>query len=149
MTKQQSSEIVSAIDKIIEGLGALRRVMAGSVQAEKPESGTKPVQLRLDLPETIEIAHRGRLGDVGYENDANPNRQAVGQIGGLATAGLKRAPCLDKRRRGSVMVKDMAVNEKRRYWRWAKDRAKARMLGATPPSWNAWTAAGDSFRVVV
>ena len=60
------------------------------------------------------------------------------QIGGLATAGIKRAPSPDRRPRGSVMVKNMSVNEKRRYWRWSKYRAAQRSAGVEPVSWAAW-----------
>lgn len=156
MTKLQSSEIASAIDKIIEGLDMLKGAVSGMVPPEKPKSlvdrfpaefeasrpKTRPAQLKLPLPSVVVgRAARPRLGDVGYENEVNPSRQACGQIGGLATAGVKRAPCPDRRPRGSVMVKDMSVNEKRRYWRWSKDRALARKNGAEPQSWDEWRAA--------
>ena len=159
MTKLQSSEIASAIDKIVEGLNTLKNAVETLVPAEEPESPaaalppefepsgpqTKLVQLKLKLPlppATADRAARQRLGDVGYENEVNPNRQACGQLGGLAAAGVKHAPCPDRRRRGSVMVKNMSVNEKRRYWRWAKLRAMQRSAGIDPVSWAAW--AGDA-----
>lgn len=106
-------------------------------EASRPQA--KPVQLKLPLaPVTVDRATRLRLGDVGYEDEVNPNRRACGQIGGLATAGVKRAPCPDRRPRGSVMVKNMSVNEKRRYWRWTKHRANCRAAGVNPVSWAAW-----------
>ena len=157
MSELQSSEIASAIDKIVEGLSMLKNAVSTAVPAEKPKlpvdkvqakaepSGpqTKPVQLKLPLPPvTASRAARQRLGDVGYENEVNPVRRACGQCGGLATAGVKRAPCPDRRRRGSVMVKNMSVNEKRRYWRWSKFRAMQRSAGIDPVSWAAWV--GDA-----
>jgi hypothetical protein len=36
------------------------------------------------------------------------------------------------------MVKDMSVNEKRRYWRWVKYRAGCRATGLVPVSWTEW-----------
>ena len=159
MTKLQSLRITIAVDKIVEGLSMLKNAVETLVPAEEPKpsadtlptefepSGpqTKPVQLKLKLPlppVTADRAARQRLGDVGYENEVNPNRRACGQLGGLATAGVKRAPCPDRRRRGSVMVKNMSVNEKRRYWRWSKFRAMQRSAGVDPVSWAAW--AGDA-----
>ena len=157
MTKLQSLRITIAVDKIVEGLSMLKNAVETLVPAEEPKSPadkvqaeaapsgpqTKPVQLQLSLPPvTIDRAAHRRVGDVGYENEVNPNRQACGQLGGLATAGVKRAPCPDRRRRGSVMVKNMSVNEKRRYWRWAKFRAMQRSAGIDPVSWAAW--AGDA-----
>ena len=156
MTKLQSSEIASAIDKIVEGLNMLKNAVEMLVPAEEqkspadkvqtesapPAPETRPVQLQLPLPPvTIDRAAR-RAGDAGYENEVNPVRQACGQLGGLATAGVKRASCPDRRPRGSVMVKNMSVNEKRRYWRWAKFRAMQRSAGIDPVSWAAW--AGDA-----
>jgi hypothetical protein len=153
MNKIQSSEIASAIDKIVEGLNMLKSAVEALVPAEKPESlcdkfkaefeasrpKTKPVQLKLPLPPvTVDRAARLRLGDIGYENEVNPNRQACGQLGGLATAGVKRAPSPDRRKPGTVMVKNMSVNEKRRYWRWSKFRAAQRSAGVDPVSWAAW-----------
>lgn len=106
---------------------------------------TKPVQLKLQLPPaTVDRTARQRLGDVGYENEVNPARQTCGQLGGLATAGIKRAPCPDRRPRGSVMIKNMSVNEKRRYWRWSKYRAAQRSAGLEPVSWAAWTDGAGS-----
>ena len=157
MTKLQSLRITIAVDKIIEGLNMLKNTVEMLVPAEEPKPSadtlstefepsrpqTKPVQLKLSLPPaTVDRTTRQRLGDVGYENEVNPNRQACGQLGGLATAGVKRAPCPDRRRRGSVMVKNMSVNEKRRYWRWAKFRAMQRSAGIDPVSWAAWV--GDA-----
>lgn len=112
-------------------------------EASRPQA--RPVQAELPLPAAAAClpitASRARLGDVGYEDEPNPNRQACGQIGGLATAGVKRAPSPDRRRPGTVMVKDMSVNEKRRYWRWTKFRAAQRAAGAKPVSWAAWVGA--------
>ena len=157
MTKLQSLRITIAVDKIVEGLSMLKNAVETLVPAEEPKSPadkvqaeaappateTRPVQLQLSLPPvTIDRAAHRRVGDVGYENEVNPNRRACGQLGGLATAGVKRAPCPDRRRRGSVMVKNMSVNEKRRYWRWAKFRAMQRSAGIDPVSWAAW--AGDA-----
>lgn len=111
-------------------------------EASRPQA--RPVQLKLPLPPvTVDRTTRLRLGDVGYENEVNPNRQTCGQIGGLATAGVKRAPCPDRRPRGSVMVKNMSVNEKRRYWRWSKFRAAQRSAGVDPVSWAAWAGERD------
>ena len=157
MTKLQSLRITIAVDKIVEGLNMLKNAVETLVPAEEPKSPvdkvqakaepsgpqTKPVQLKLPLPPvTAGRAARQRLGDVGYENEVNPNRRACGQCGGLATAGVKRASCPDRRRRGSVMVKNMSVNEKRRYWRWSKFRAMQRSAGIDPVSWAAWV--GDA-----
>ena len=157
MTKLQSLRITIAVDKIVEGLNMLKNAVETLVPAEEPKSPvdkvqakaepsgpqTKPVQLKLPLPPvTADRTARQRLGDVGYENEVNPNRQACGQLGGLATAGVKRAPCPDRRQRGSVMVKNMSVNEKRRYWRWSKFRAMQRSAGIDPVSWAAWV--GDA-----
>ena len=157
MTKLQSLRITIAVDKIIEGLNMLKNTVEMLVPAEESKSPTdtlptefelskpqtKPVQLKLQLPPvTVDRTARQRLGDVGYENEVNPNRQACGQLGGLATAGVKRAPCPDRRQRGSVMVKNMSVNEKRRYWRWTKFRAMQRSAGIDPVSWAAWV--GDA-----
>ena len=153
MTKLQSSEIASAIDKIVEGLNMLKNAVEALVPTEEPKSSadkvrtesappateTRPVQLQLPLPPvTIDRPARRRAGDAGYENEVNPVRQACGQLGGLATAGVKRASCPDRRPRGSVMVKNMSVNEKRRYWRWSKYRAAQRSAGVDPVSWAAW-----------
>ena len=153
MTKLQSSEIASAIDKIVEGLNMLKNAVSAAVQAEEPKSPadkvrtesappateTRPVQLQLPLPPvTIDRPARRRVGDAGYENEVNPARQACGQLGGLATAGVKRASCPDRRPRGSVMIKNMSVNEKRRYWRWSKYRAAQRSAGLEPVSWTEW-----------
>ena len=155
MTKLQSLRITIAVDKIIEGLNMFKNAVEMLVPAEEPKPSavtlptkfessrpqTKPVQLKLSLPPaTVDRTTRQRLGDVGYENEVNPNRQACGQLGGLATAGVKRAPCPDRRQRGSVMVKNMSVNEKRRYWRWAKFRAMQRSAGIDPVSWAAWVS---------
>lgn len=157
MTKLQSLRITIAVDKIVEGLNMLKNAVEMLVPAEEPKPlvdkfsaeleapgpKTKPVQLKLPLPPvTVDRTARQRLGDVGYENEVNPNRQTCGQLGGLATAGVKRAPCPDRRRRGSVMVKNMSVNEKRRYWRWSKYRAMQRSAGIDPVSWAAWV--GDA-----
>lgn len=143
MTKLQSSEIASAIDKIVEGLNMLKNAVSAAVRAKEPEPSateTRPVQLQLPLPPvTIDRSARRRVGDAGYENEVNPARQACGQLGGLATAGVKRASCPDRRPRGSVMIKNMSVNEKRRYWRWSKYRAAQRSAGVDPVSWAAWT----------
>ena len=159
MTKLQSLKITIAVDKIVEGLNMLKNAVEMLVPAEEPKSPadtlptefessrpqTKPVQLKLPLPPaTASRAARQRLGDVGYENEVNPNRQACGQCGGLATAGVKRAPCPDRRPRGSVMIKNMSVNEKRRYWRWSKYRAAQRSAGLEPVSWAAWTDGAGS-----
>ena len=159
MTKLQSLRITIAVDKIVEGLNMLKNAVETLVPAEEPKSPaaalppefepsgtqTKLVQLKLKLPPvTADRAARQRLGDVGYENEVNPNRRACGQLGGLATAGVKRAPCPDRRRRGSVMVKDMSVNEKRRYWRWSKYRAEQRSAGLEPVSWAASTDGAGS-----
>ena len=153
MTKLQSLRITIAVDKIVEGLNMLKNAVETLVPAEEPKSPvdkvqakaepsgpqTKPVQLKLPLPPvTASRAARRRLGDVGYENEVNPVRRACGQCGGLATAGVKRAPSPDRRPRGSVMVKNMSVNEKRRYWRWSKFRAAQRSAGVDPVSWAAW-----------
>ena len=152
MNKFQSLRITIAIDKIVEDLNMLKNAVEMLVPAEEPKSPadkvqaeteppapeTRPVQLQLPLPPvTINCAAR-RVGDVGYENEVNPARQACGQLGGLATAGIKRAPSPDRRPRGSVMVKNMSVNEKRRYWRWSKYRAAQRSAGVDPVSWAAW-----------
>lgn len=152
MNKFQSLRITIAIDKIVEGLNMLKNTVemlvpaeeqkspADNVQAETkpPAPETRSVQLHLPLPPvTINCAAR-RAGDAGYENEVNPARQACGQLGGLATAGIKRAPSPDRRPRGSVMVKNMSVNEKRRYWRWSKYRAAQRSAGVDPVSWAAW-----------
>ena len=157
MTKLQSSEIASAIDKIVEGLNMLKNAVSAAVLAEEPEPSagkvqaesappapeTQPVQLQLPLPPvTIDRDARRRTGDAGYENEVNPVRQVCGQLGGLATAGVKRVSCPDRRPRGSVMVKNMSVNEKRRYWRWSKYRAAQRSAGVDPVSWAAWV--GDA-----
>ena len=159
MTKLQSLRITIAVDKIIEGLNVLKNAVEMLVPAEEPKSPadtlptefepsrpqTKPVQLKLQLPPaTVDRTARQRLGDVGYENEVNPNRQTCGQLGGLATAGIKRAPCPDRRPRGSVMIKNMSVNEKRRYWRWSKYRAAQRSAGLEPVSWAAWTDGAGS-----
>ena len=153
MNKFQSLRITIAVDKIVEGLNMLKNAVEMLVQAEEPKlpadkvktesvlpaPETKPVQLQLPLPPvTINCATHRRVGDVGYENEVNPARQACGQLGGLATAGIKRAPSPDRRPRGSVMVKNMSVNEKRRYWRWSKYRAAQRSAGVDPVSWAAW-----------
>jgi len=120
----------------------------GLFEATRP--GAKPVQP--DLPgvdfklkalagkDVNFSAHRATLGDFGFTDEANPVRQEVGQAGGLATAGVARAPSPDRRSPGTVNVKLMDVNQKRRYWRWAKDRSKARALGQTPPSWPLWAS---------
>ena len=159
MTKLQSLRITIAVDKIIEGLNVLKNAVEMLVPAEEPKSPadtlptefepsrpqTKPVQLKLQLPPArVDRTARQRLGDVGYENEVNPNRQTCGQLGGLATAGIKRAPCPDRRPRGSVMIKNMSVNEKRRYWRWSKYRAAQRSAGLEPVSWAAWTDGAGS-----
>ena len=159
MTKLQSLRITIAVDKIIEGLNVLKNAVEMLVPAEEPKSPadtlptefessrpqTKPVQLKLQLPPaTVDRTARQRLGDVGYENEVNPNRQTCGQLGGLATAGIKRAPCPDRRPRGSVMIKNMSVNEKRRYWRWSKYRAAQRSAGLEPVSWATWTDGAGS-----
>ena len=154
MNKFQSLRITIAVDKIVEGLNMLKNAVEMLVPAEEPKSPadkvptefepskpqTKPVQLQLPLPPvTIDRASaRRRAGDAGYENEVNPARQARGQLGGLATAGVKRASCPDRRPRGSVMVKNMSVNEKRCYWRWSKYRAAQRSAGVDPVSWAAW-----------
>lgn len=159
MTKLQSLRITIAVDKIVEGFNMLKNAVEMLVPAEESKSPadtlppefessrpqTKPVQLKLPLPPvTVDCTARQRLGDVGYENEVNPNRQTCGKLGGLATAGVKRAPCPDRRQRGSVMVKNMSVNEKRRYWRWAKFRAVQRSAGIDPVSWSAWTGGSGS-----
>jgi len=157
MTKLQSLRITVAVDKIVEGLNMLKNAVEALVPAEKPESlcdkfpaefeaarpKARPVQP--DLPSVDfklkalgEASHRATLGDFGFADEANPVRQEIGQAGGLATAGVARAPSPDRRARGTVMVKLMAVNEKRRYWRWAKDRAKCRKAGLKPPAWAEW-----------
>jgi len=165
ITKENLESAVQALTLINEGLARLilgtsrlKQSVEDALKVETPEAGkpeslvdkfpaefeasrpkTKPIQLKLPLPPvTVDRAARLRLGDVGYEDEVNPNRQACGQIGGLATAGVKRAPCPDRRPRGSVMVKNMSVNEKRRYWRWTKHRAACRAAGAAPVSWAAW-----------
>ena len=153
MNKFQSLRITIAVDKIVEGLNMFKNAVEMLVPAEEPKSSadkvkteseppapeTRPVQLQLPLPAvTIDHPVRRRAGDAGYENEVNPVRRACGQCGGLATAGVKRAPCPDRRRRGSVMVKNMSVNEKRRYWRWSKYRAAQRSAGVDPVSWAAW-----------
>ena len=157
MNKFQSLRITIAVDQIVEGLNMLKNAVEMLVPAEEPKSRadkvkteseppapeTRPVQLQLPLPPvTIDHPVRRRAGDAGYENEVNPVRRACGQCGGLATAGVKRAPCPDRRRRGSVMVKNMSVNEKRRYWRWSKFRAMQRSAGIDPVSWAAWV--GDA-----
>ena len=159
MNKFQSLRITIAIDKIVEGLNMLKNAVSTAVLAEEPEQSadkvrtesappateTRPVQLQLPLPPvTIDHPARRRVGDVGYENEVNPARQACGQLGGLATAGIKRASCPDRRPRGSVMVKNMSVNEKRRYWRWSKYRAAQRSAGVDPVSWAAWIGTGGA-----
>lgn len=159
MTKLQSLRITIAIDKIVEGLNMLKNAVSMAVPAEEPRSPadkvptefepskpqTKPIQMKLPLPPImVDRTTRQRLGDVGYENVVNPNRQACGQLSGLATAGIKRAPCPDRRPRGSVMIKNMSVNEKRRYWRWSKYRAAQRSAGLEPVSWAAWTDGAGS-----
>ena len=167
IAKENLESAVQALNLINEGLSRLvlgtsrlkqsveDALKVETPKAEKPESlvdkfpaefeasrpQAKPIQLKLPLPPvTIGRAERIRLGDVGYENEVNPNRQTCGQFGGLATAGVKRAPCPDRRPRGSVMVKNMSVNEKRRYWRWSKFRAAQRSAGVDPMSWTAWAA---------
>ena len=150
MNKFQSLRITIAIDKIVEGLNMLKNAVSTAVTAEEPSAGkvqtesappateTRPVQLQLPLPPVmIDRDARRRVGDVGYENEVNPVRQACGQLGGLATAGVKRASGPDRRPRGSVMVKNMSVNEKRRYWRWSKYRAAQRAAGVDPVAWAA------------
>lgn len=134
--KEQAEKPESLVDKF-----------KAEFEASRPQARpqARPVQAELPLPAAAAClpitASRARLGDVGYENEPNPNRQACGQIGGLATAGVKRAPSPDRRRPGTVMVKDMSVNEKRRYWRWTKFRAAQRAAGAKPVSWAAWVGA--------
>ena len=159
MNKFQSLRITVAVDQIVEGLNMLKNAVEMLVPAEEPKSPadkvqtesepskpvTKPVQLQPPLPPvTIDSAAHRRVGDVGYENEVNPARQACGQLGGLATAGIKRAPSPDRRPRGSVMVKNMSVNEKRRYWRWSKFRAAQRSAGVDPVSWAAWADGAGS-----
>ena len=107
MNKFQSLRITIAIDKIVEDLNMLKNAVEMLVTAEEPKlpadkvktesvppaPETKPVQLQLPLPPvTINCATHRRVGDVGYENEVNPARQACGQLGGLATAGIKRPP---------------------------------------------------------
>lgn len=153
MNKFQLLRITIAIDKIVEDLNMLKNAVEMLVQTEEqklpadkvktesapPATETRPVQLQLPLPPvTIDHPARRRAGDAGYENEVNPVRQACGQLGGLATAGVKRASCPDRRPRGSVMIKNMSVNEKRRYWRWSKYRAAQRSAGVDPVSWAAW-----------
>ena len=150
MTKFQSLRITTAVDKIVEGLNMLKNAVEALVPAEEPKSlvdkfpaefeasrpKARPIQLKLPLGDAV--PGRARSGDVGYENEVNPNRRACGQLGGLATAGVKRAPSPDRRRPGTVMVKNMSVNEKRRYWRWIKHRADCRAFGRTPATWAEW-----------
>lgn len=165
ITKEKLESAVQALNLINEGLSRLilgtsrlkqsveDALKAETPKTEKPESlvdkfpaefeasrpKTRPVQLKLPLqPVTVDRATRLRLGDVGYEDEPNPNRRACGQLGGLATAGVKRAPSPDRRKPGTVMVKNMSVNEKRRYWRWIKHRADCRAFGRTPATWAEW-----------
>lgn len=74
----------------------------------------------------------------GFENSVNPARQAIGQKGGLASLGVKRAHVADRRERGSVNIKNMSVNEKRQYWRWTNYRRLCRKLGNKVVSWDYW-----------
>jgi len=152
--------IAAGFAQAAAALEALFAPFAGRETAKKPESlcdkfkglfeqtrpGAKPFQPDLPgvdfkLKALAESSHRATLGDFGFEDEANPVRREVGQAGGLATAGVARAPSPDRRRPGTVNVKLMDVNQKRRYWRWAKDRSKARASGQTPPSWTAWASA--------
>lgn len=152
MTRKQTEMIVDAIDSIIAGLGSLKRAVAGledpvslcdKFPAEFEATRPKPKPIQLKLPVGGPVEHRERLGDAGYADSANPVRQAVGQLGGLATTGRPRAKSPDRRRRGSVMVKLMDVNQKRRYWRWCDDRKRARAAGRTPQTWTQWVDAGE------
>jgi len=140
------AEIAEGLQKAVSGVDRLREALVAVLKAQGPEpvpEPEKPVR-EAALATTL---HRARLGDVGFAADANPVRQAVGQAGGLATAGVQRAPCPDRRAKGTVNVKDMDVNEKRRYWRWSKDRARCRAAGAEPVSWDKWVAGGDALVV--
>jgi hypothetical protein len=74
----------------------------------------------------------------GFENSVNPDRQVIGQKGGLAGFGIKRAHVADRRERGSVNIKNMSVNEKRQYWRWTNYRRLCRKLGNEVISWDHW-----------
>jgi hypothetical protein len=74
----------------------------------------------------------------GFEDSVNPARQVIGQKGGLATLGIKRAHAADRRVRGSVNIKNMSVNEKRQYWRWTNYRRLCRKLGNKVVSWDYW-----------
>jgi hypothetical protein len=74
----------------------------------------------------------------GFEDSVNPARQVIGQKGGLATLGIKRAHVADRRERGSVNIKNMSVNEKRQYWRWTNYRRLCRKLGNKVVSWDYW-----------
>ena len=154
--------IYDGLSAALAGIGRLRQAVRdfsglAAPAPAAPPSGPKslvdkfPAEFEASRPKTQpelpgldrapgERSHRVRLGDFGFEDEFNPVRQAVGQAGGLATAGVARAPSPDRRAPGTVMVKLMTVNEKRRYWRWAKDRSKARALGHTPPSWPLWAS---------
>lgn len=143
MNTEQIKTIIENIRAVRAALGNIETAMMAGLAKPVEKPVEKPVQQELDLGLGMPLSgHRERYGDVGYEDDFNPVRQAVGALG-AEKASRSHAQSLDKRPRGSVMVKDMTVNEKRRYWRWAADRKTARKIGMIPPSWAKWTSNGD------
>ena len=85
-----------------------------------------------DLFERQSLGIRPKFGD-------NPARQEAGRVGGWKS-GTVRAKSPDRRKRGTVNVASMSVNQHREYWRWCDARKKARKASAPVPSWATWKA---------
>jgi hypothetical protein len=73
----------------------------------------------------------------------DPAKQAIGQIGGLAGAGISRVSS-PRRTYGTVCFKDMTVQAKRQYWRWSAARKTARRLGKAEPTWEQWISESEN-----
>ena len=82
---------------------------------------------------------RHGIGNRGFEDKPNPACVRAGQINGLKNQGRPHTPS-PRRPHGTVNVKSMTLQEKRRYWRWADARRNCRRENTTPPSWNEWSA---------
>lgn len=127
---------ISAMTKHVEQLKHEIDSIVSNQTSSKKKCRTNSNQMDLFNNESKSLDYVSR--SIGFEDSVNPARQVIGQKGGLATLGIKRAHAADRRERGSVNIKNMSVNEKRQYWRWTNYRRLCRKLGNKVVSWDCW-----------
>lgn len=112
-----------AIQAITTAAGAINEVLDDETVVLTISPDSKMIEMKLSKKTGKVVGKRGRR----RSSDPEPDPAAVerGAKGGLAGAGVPKTKTA-RRPRGSVNVKKMSQQEKREYWRWAKNRQNER-----------------------